>query len=198
MKSLFKPVITLNPASFTKACISLAEEIEKSGNPDLIVTIPRAGEYIHNEILKNELFKTASHVNLTIQRPSTKHKQKLKIGKLLKILPVCINNFLRKSESFYQELVFYFALQKNKSVLLFTEETKEKIELCNNIVIIDDAIDSGKSIDTVLSFIHKNNQNAHIRVAVITTTFTRPKVQPEISLFKHQLIRFHWSEDYAR
>ena len=67
-----------------------------------------------------------------------------------------------------------------------------------SILIIDDAIDTGRSM-----FVVKNNlktlfPNAQIKTAVISWTLENSIEKPDYYIFKNVLVRFPWSKDYKQ
>ncbi|MDE7154721.1 MAG: phosphoribosyltransferase domain-containing protein, partial [Muribaculaceae bacterium] len=62
---------------------------------------------------------------------------------------------------------------------------------CQNILIVDDAIDTGK---TLLSILNELN-NVNFKTAVLTVTIDNPKVTPHYNLFKNVILRFPWARD---
>jgi hypoxanthine phosphoribosyltransferase len=66
----------------------------------------------------------------------------------------------------------------------------------SNILIVDDAVDSGHSVLSVanllvsLGFVEKN-----LRVAVINTTCINPVIDPDYVCFRNTMLCFPWSRD---
>ena len=65
-----------------------------------------------------------------------------------------------------------------------------------NILIIDDAIDTGRTIFVVLNNLKRQFPEANIKMAVIAWTIEDSIVKPDYFIFKNDLIRFPWSKDY--
>jgi hypoxanthine phosphoribosyltransferase len=64
-----------------------------------------------------------------------------------------------------------------------------------NILIVDDAIDTGKTMLCVLQEVKHRCPDATVKTAVITITTKKPLVIPNYCLFHLQLFRFPWSAD---
>ena len=68
-----------------------------------------------------------------------------------------------------------------------------------SILIVDDAVDSGKTLKTIVDEVRKKYLTAEIKTAVITVTTKQPIILPDYYLFyNHTLIRFPWSADSRR
>lgn len=194
--SLFRPVLTLSGAQFHDACALLGDRINELCSPDLIVVVPRAGDFIWGELKKIPAFEEVNVVQIKAQRGFTKHKSKGLIKPVLVRLPRAINNFLRHLEATVRELMFYLRGPGVSRFLEYEDGVVDCVVKAKRIVIIDDAIDSGVSIKNIREFLSQKNPLATIHVAVITTTFEEPLVFADISLYDRQIIRFPWAEDY--
>ena len=65
------------------------------------------------------------------------------------------------------------------------------------ILIIDDAIDSGDTLSAIVESLRKTNPDTSIITAVITETTLHPRVRADYTLYRNRtLIRFPWSNDY--
>ncbi len=197
LKAFVRPVLTLSKAQFSEACISLGKKIIKIGEPDLVVVVPRAGIFIWNELSIQPDFIGVKAVQLRTQRPFTKHKGKRVVKWILTRLPRKANNFLRHLETTARELKYLFSTSIESRAIDCNKETLNAIIAAEKIVVIDDAIDSGVSIKSIIDFISLNNPLAAVHVAVITTTFRNPAVSADVSLYDRTIIRFPWAEDYA-
>ena len=65
------------------------------------------------------------------------------------------------------------------------------------ILIIDDAIDSGDTLSAIVESLRKTNPDTSITTAVMTETTLHPRVRADYTLYRNRtLIRFPWSNDY--
>ena len=71
-----------------------------------------------------------------------------------------------------------------------------KKDIIKKILIIDDAIDTGKTMFIVENSLRKLLPNTQIKTAVISWTIENSIVKPDYYLFKNCLVRFPWSKDY--
>ena len=67
---------------------------------------------------------------------------------------------------------------------------------CKSILIIDDAIDSGKTMFVVNENIKRRFPKAKIKIAVISWTLNESIIKPDFYLYKNILVRFPWSLDF--
>lgn len=66
-----------------------------------------------------------------------------------------------------------------------------------NILVIDDAIDSGDTLFVIVEALKRINPKAAIQIAVMTETTGHPRIHADFTLYQNKtLIRFPWSNDY--
>lgn len=148
-------------------------------HPEAIVFIERAGRLIAKYM---EDFSGLPAYPLSTHRAGESLKDKLK--HIFNFLPWQISHFIRKLE-LSTSVHSTFDDRKiivNKALPL-DKETK--------IIVVDDAIDSGTSIKSVLNFLNGLGYT-NIFTAVLTTTSSKPIYQADYSHFNH-LITFPWS-----
>jgi len=185
-------VITLNKASFLTKCNELSSKIDFG--PDLIVGILEGGGHVVNEIAKTLKSKNVAFIKL---KRKTGSKEFILIGYLLKVLPYKFLNKLRFYES--------SRAKKSMNSLNLDELSKQSLEFnlenidlekIKTILIVDDAIDTGKTMFVVKNSLDSKIQNANIKTAVISWTLEDSIVKPDYHLYKNVLVRFPWSKDY--
>lgn len=193
-------VITLDKDGLDKMSKKLASIVEADGRRfDAIVAVKSGGSIVcdyfcHHFPKQNYGFRT----DVLVQRPTTKKKIGI-VGKLLKKLPYWLLNIIRMGESRVYEL---HSLHSTQIPDVRVDLPESLIKLLKNektpqILIVDDAIDSGHTIAIVENSIKTVNNDMSIRVAVITVTTPNPKKMPEYYIFNNRtLIRFPWSNDY--
>ena len=76
------------------------------------------------------------------------------------------------------------------------ENTKAKS--IKNILIVDDAIDTGKTMFIVKNNLKQKFPEAKIEIAVLAWTIDSSIVKPDYYLYKNTLLRFPWSNDYKQ
>lgn len=187
-------VITLEENSFFEKCIELTSKLDLQ--PDLIVGILNGGGHIVDNIKSQSNFEPNIFQFVKVQRETTLKNYAI-IDFFLKSLPYSVLNVIRIFESF---LVRKSIENLNKETLSLREidfkfslNTKKDIK---TILIIDDAIDTGKTMFTVKNNLSKMFSGAEIKTAVIAWTIDTSIEKPDYYLFKNVLIRFPWSKDY--
>lgn len=179
---------------FKRSVLELENLIIKSAIKfDLLIIVLRAGQHLYDNF-QTEL-RAQENLSIKISRPSTKFKKKFNSNIFLYV-PKLINNLLRVIESYSREIIFSISSAKTTGVELNLSSVEiKKISICNNILIIDDAIDSGSTISSVISHIIKINSKADIRVGCITQTFKKPLIHADYCLYKRTIVKFPWSLD---
>ena len=187
-------VITLNKRTFSKRCSQLISKLDVEA--DLVIGILNGGGYVIEEFKNNKKCKSTYFKTVDIQRnENLKHNFVVKL--LLKILPYQILNRLRIYESLKaKKSIDSLSVVNLKDIKLDFKLNSTLNESIKNIVIVDDAIDTGRTM-----FIVKNNLSMHfpkinIIMAVISWTMETSLVKPDYYLYKNTLIRFPWSKDY--
>ena len=188
--------ITLNTDAFLKAYNELNSKIDFE--TDLVIEILDAGGYIGKVMRKDLRYENSDFAGVKIQRANKRLKQNIFIKFLLKLMPYVVLDKLRNYES-----------QKARKSISEMElnrlcEEKVKISLGNisnnktidNILIVDDAVDTGKTALIVKRNLKRLFPQAQIKVAVISWTLENSLIQPDFYIFKDHLVRFPWSEDY--
>jgi hypoxanthine phosphoribosyltransferase len=187
-------VITFNKKVFSNKCVELNSKLDII--PDLVVSILTGGGYIVDEIKKEKNFNNVRFEQVKIQRKE-RFKATYIINFLLKILPYKVLNNLR----IYESLKATKSISKLDLSMLSDSKIEFKLNAINkesikNILIIDDAIDTGKTMFTVKNNLNKIFTNAQIKTAVISWTIDSSIVKPDYYLIKNTLVRFPWSKDY--
>lgn len=186
-------VHTLDTATFGEACRRLEALVSQDFQPDLVVGIREGGQWV-----SQAMFPTVKHVTVALHRPSTKRKRRLP-SRILRSFPYAVLDRMRIWE----------AKWLNRKVPLpypegtWPEETPAMPESTTGpgnrrerILIVDDAVDSGRTLELVARWLHTQRPEAEIRSAVITVTTRHPLLLPEYYLFyPDTLIRFPWSID---
>lgn len=183
-------VITVDDKAFGEMCRQLMAEVVDSGyEPDVIVAVARAGVFVARAINFGNFY------TVRCSREGSKAK-KNGLGIMLRYLPSFVNVMLRKLE--------YRLLQwRDKSVNYQprTVEMSPELEAVLNkggrkVLIVDDALDSGRSLRSVVEELRKCGNGNEIRTAVITVTRPETVCDPDYALYRDRtLIRFPWAAD---
>ena len=189
-------VITLNKKLFQEKSKELFSNIE--GDFDLVIGILNGGGYLLDEFKKQNTNSATLFKTIKIQRESTsKIKENSIVKFILKILPYSILDRLRVNEHKSQKERPFLAPEdysdNTVSTNLFNIEKSKKI---NRILILDDALDSGKTMNKVINTCKTICKVADIETAVIAWTNLESLTQPNYYLYKENLLRFPWSLDF--
>lgn len=184
-------VLTLSEPEFCLEAEKIICKVKKNKvRPDLVIGITTGGAILA-ERMKPLL--DANFVELKCQRASTGIKKKFGLKVVLKWLPQFINNKLRVLEHHYRQ--WKASPECARQTVIAKKIVRSSIIEANNILIVDDAIDSGSTMSSVIDFVRDLNSAAKITTAAITVTWCTPCVLPDIALYENTLIRFHWSDD---
>ncbi len=194
-------VITLNTPGLEWQAKCLAEKVAK-GHParfDAIVAVRRGGSFVSEAFRKHfprECYGERFEVDL--HRPST-HYKKGRLVKMLPHTPLWILNTMRLTEA---------RLLKLKQILFPTKKVPA-VELdaaliaalkaadTPEVLLIDDAIDSGVTLWGISNAIRTANPAALITTMAITVTTRQPKVMADYYMYNNAtLVRFPWSKDF--
>lgn len=164
--------------------ICLSREVSNRGyTPENILYIERAGLFIAHE-LANTFGCGISGIYAS--RSGSLLKSYIKI--VLRNLPQNVTNLLRVLE----EKSKIHAIKKDRNVYI----EKSLPPKGKNILIVDDAIDTGNSMKSVVNFLVSEGYNINqIKSAVLTTTRKSPVYEPDIALFRNVSFAFPWSYD---
>lgn len=185
-------VITLNNKEFKSECLRLKEMVERSDfDFDTLVGIASGGCYVADEFAFKSTFSIALH------RPGHEIKTS-PLTKLLAYLPAWFNKALRTAESKW--LAYRDRNLSQTSELKEVEVPRDlKLHLqqgASKVLVVDDAVDSGRTMASVVEAIKKVAPDAEIRTAAITITRRHTIMTPDFALYSPPtIIRFPWAPD---
>lgn len=187
-------VTTLNQESFSIKCSELISKL--NFEPDVVVGILEGGGFVINEIKTSTNLKKSHFEHVLVQRKSMLKRNSI-ILSLLKLLPYKVTNWLRNLESKKAEK----AIDKLNLSELSNQNVDIKLNSLSNkkidtILIVDDAIDTGKTMFIVKNNLNNMFPNAKIKTAVISWTIKKSIVKPDYYLYENILVRFPWSKDF--
>ena len=194
-------VITLLGSDFSESCLLLSQKIDKEYNPDLVIGVLTGGGYVGREI-----FKTLSgmpdrkYAEIKIQRPDTKQKENGLLKLVLKYSPTFLLNWLRMLESVVLEKKARKHNPKRSGTIVIPSDINSFLkESPKNILLVDDAIDSGATLNLLKEYLELHYNNAAIKIAVITVTTPHPIIDADFCLYHDRvLVRFPWSNDIKK
>lgn len=194
-------VITINSPGLEWQARCLAERVgrEHKGNFDAIVAVRRGGSFVSEAFRKyfpRERYGERYEVDL--HRPST-HYKKGRLVKMLPHVPLWILNTMRLSEArLLKAKQALFPSKKVPNVDLDPElVSRLKAAEKPDVLLVDDAIDSGVTLWGISEAIKAVNPSTKITTMAITVTTRRPKVMADFYMYNNStLVRFPWSKDF--
>lgn len=193
-------VKTISIEALTTLSYQLLKKVQENEfHPDTLIGIATGGIYIsrpmHEELKK--ISWQGGYYEIKLQRASTKSKKKLGLKLIFKLLPYSVLNILRILESKALEKLNHksYDAKKEKEIKL-SDALIKNIQNAKNILLIDDAIDSGTTLLAIKNVIYKINPKLTIKIAVLTVTHKSPYIEADYRLFDRVLLRCPWAEDY--
>ena len=188
-------VLTLTDKDFAEAARRLKEKVSARGiEYDLLVGIATGGEFVADE------FDFAPTYSVKKQRASSEKKEVI-AAKILPLLPRWVCNLLRIAEAKWLERSHRKINKDDIESAFIPEDLKESIGAGNfkRILVVDDAVDSGETLLSVVKGIKELWADLQIYTAVMTVTTKRPLIRPDVTLWNDgTLIRFPWSKDMKK
>lgn len=180
---------------FAGLCDALAEKVrDRVGNPDVILGIRNGGVAVAAAF--SAYFPGTRLGYVSARRPSTGKKEKMRLKRFLRHLPVRLLDNLRILEA------RFLAYSGNPDREVNLDISPEIFELMavpsTKVVVVDDAVDSGYTLQAVIGELSRIT-TAKLFTAAITATTSAPAVKPDVTLFNDNvLVRFPWSMDAKR
>jgi hypoxanthine phosphoribosyltransferase len=155
----------------------------------MVVAIATGGVYVA------EAMGYADVETVKLQRVGTATKRTL-LDKILKQLPGCVTDRLRMLEA--RLLEWREKGEKQLAEVTLSESIRAGLESHpGSVLVIDDAVDSGRTLLAVVKKLKAVLPDADVRSAIITVTRSSAVIKPDYTLYAdHTLIRFPWSGDY--
>ncbi len=191
-------VVTFNPTLLAEACHQLSCRVKAGGfTPSLLIGIQHGGAEVARR-MRND-FPEAAYCEVRLSRPGTRQKSQGLAHRLLQHLPLWICNTLRIVESRVNEWRSKGKDPVRIGTIRLPQDIASNLSNPSNpsILLIDDAIDTGATIQQARLQLLKQFPDITIRVAVITVTIPHPLCDADFCLYHNRtLCRFPWSNDY--
>lgn len=160
--------------------------------PDLVVAILNGGGFVLEEFKSNQNLKGVTCKTVKVQRLSTTKgvKQKAIVKRFLKVLPYSILNIIRVLEHKTNNKI------TNRDSLGEIDFDFTENEDAQHILVLDDALDSGTTMQIVTQSLEAYFPKASIKSAVVAWTNSESAFSPDYYNLKNTLVRFPWSLDY--
>lgn len=185
-------------AAFDQVCQTLAAEIRRGQvQYDLIVGIATGGRIVAEQVLSH-LGHPGAYIVVKRQRPGTKSKERLKgIRHVLKRLPSFANDRLRSLEMAVSEWRFERTRGKPRKMVTMDvlQDCALNAEDVHNILVIDDAVDSGATLVDVCDYLKARFPVSKVQSAALTVTHRHPLIWPDYLAHKRSILKFPWSLD---
>lgn len=168
-------------------CILWAKDIKRSFKPDLIIYVAKAGYLIGKEMSREF---DVPLISINAERKGNSIKTYFQ--PILKYIPNRLRYILVKLElksdihKKSSERNIYFKSNLNKIQL-------KKIE---NLLIVDDSVDTGHSINEVKKVVQEKFKNANIRIAALNVWDKSEEIiKVDYSLYRNTIIKAPMSKD---
>lgn len=178
---------TLDNASFKDTVAALEGLCREKTSPDLVVGIANGGVEV-----ARMMFADLPHAAVLCRRAGTSGKEKSPLIRfLLRHLPLSLLDLARIAEAKLPKTT-----GATRRCVHISDDDKGLIARAKCILIVDDAVDSGATLQAVYEAIRGVNPGASLASAAITVTTSRPVARPDFHIFDDgTLIRFPWSLD---
>jgi hypoxanthine phosphoribosyltransferase len=189
----------LDRENFAAACSALMHQVLAEFQPDLLVGI-RTGGLVVAEAMARASDAQVPVLPLTCRRAGTDAKSRFTL------LPIILAALPRAAVDGLRWLEHRLLTTRRRS--------QAKIQLIDHVeaaaigeylaqgspaarvLVVDDAVDSGVTLATVLRVLRENSpSDTQFRSAVITVTLAQPLAEPDFVLYRGVLCRFPWSFD---
>lgn len=186
---------------FYSACYKLSSIILSSEfKPDILIGVKTGGTYVSKNVYDNIKtdYPDVKYCEVQIQRPVTIFMKYVNIKKIFTFTPNICLDWLRKITIWVHEFTYdnFNGNLKRIGDVSISEDIVNFIKNDNiNILIIDDAVDSGQTFAIIRDYLKSINENVNIKYAVLTTTYKNPKVKVDYTLYRRTILRFPWAFD---
>jgi hypoxanthine phosphoribosyltransferase len=193
------PLRTLQQPAFEAACALLMRLVEADYAPTLIIGI-RTGGWFVAEAMVRAAAVPLPVLPLTCRRPSTNAKAKVPLLRTaVASLPRSVTDLTRRLEHrwlstrrLHQDQPQNIDRSEAEAITAWLRKSPHPAR----ILVADDAVDSGVTLQTVLQALREiGRRGMELRSAAITQTMPHPHVAPNYVLWRETLCRFPWSLD---
>lgn len=179
--------IELSRKDIEKQCKDWANEIKKSYQPDLIVYVAKAGYLIGREM--KDVFNVPL-VGISATREGNALKEV--VGPIVSRMPNFVRNILISLE------LKSDTHSKNTERQIHFHEGLDKLKSSNiqNILVVDDSVDTGHSMKQVVDAIHSLFGDVEIKIAGLNVwDKSRSIIDSDFALYKNTVIKSPMSKD---
>lgn len=194
-------VITLLGSDFSESCLLLSQKVNETYSPDLVIGVLTGGGYVGQELVKTlPESSDRKYIEIKIQRSGTKKKEKGFLKLVLRYAPTFLLNWMRMLESVILERKAQKNNPKRTGTIIIPKDIDGFLkENPKKILLVDDAIDSGATLNLLKEYLESHYKNAAVKIAVITVTTPHPIIDADFCLYHDRvLVRFPWSNDVKK
>ncbi|MEO2058483.1 MAG: phosphoribosyltransferase [Mesonia sp.] len=188
-------VVTLDEKDILTRVNQLIQKIDFE--PDVVIGVLNGAYYLVQLFKDQESFSEVKFYNIKLQRQQESFKKKKTFNIILKLLPYWALNKLRILES-KRDKKSLAKISKKKLLLKSLHLPITFDSTYKRVLIVDDALDTGKTMFVLKNNLKKVFSNSEIKVAVIAWTIENSIVKPDFYIFKNILVRFPWSKDFKK
>lgn len=190
-------VISFEQKTFDDFLENTLKDWKNDSSKILVLGIKEGGVYLAENVFQ-VLRNSANQVDLKFikcQRPTTSFKKKNEFRKafiqtIFKISPIIILDLLRNVEHYF---LTKKSIEYNREIIL---DEIINFNLYDKIVIVDDAVDSGVTLQKVNDYVQSLAvKTTEVKSLAVVITSNNAIVTPDFYLYKDVLIRFPWSLD---
>lgn len=176
--------IELSRENVRNECIRFEKNIKSEYEYDLIIFVAKGAYYI------GKFLSEIDDTPLLMVSATRKGNLLKKILKpFLKLVPKKAQIFLRE-----KEMNSNYHKKNNDRVINFDNKKWNKHKDKKNVLIVDDSIDTGNSIEQVYKVVREYYENSNVEVAVFNC-MDKSSFKPRFSLYTNTMINGPWSSD---
>ena len=176
--------IELSRENVRNECIRFEKNIKSEYEYDLIIFVAKGAYYIGKFL--SEIDNTPL-LMISATRKGNSLKKLLK--PFLKLVPKKAQVFLRE-----KEMNSNYHKKNNDRVISFDNKKWNKYKGKRNVLIVDDSIDTGNSIEQVYKVVREYYEDSNVEVAVFNC-MDNASFKPRFSLYTNTMINGPWSSD---
>ena len=154
-------------------------------NGCLVLSVSSGGTAIFTELKTDH-----PHISVQCRRPSSSSRTKKHFVALARFLPASFRNFLR-----FLEHILLMSFESGRREVRFSDDELARILSFPKIVILDDAIDTGRTIKSIGDCLRSAGYKGMILTVVFAWTNVRSCIQPDFWYKESVLIKFPWSHN---
>jgi hypothetical protein len=136
----------------------------------------------------NELKTDRPHISVSCRRPSSHSGMKRALVTLARRLPEPFRNFFRRIEH-----RFLMSFEPAVREVGLKDDDMARIRRFNKAVILDDAVDTGATMKSVIDALRNAGYRGRIITIVYAWTNAKSLVQPDFWYKESVLVKFPWS-----